>query len=98
MSERSEGDWRRGRDSNPRTPFEVNGFQDRRLKPLGHLSGGPDHLTPYRKTGQPAYAAAALQGRRDRAAYARLRARRAATPARPRPRSDRETGSGTALM
>ena len=40
----SEG-WRRERDSNPRTPFEVNGFQDRRLKPLGHLSGQGDHDT-----------------------------------------------------
>ena len=34
----SEG-WRRGRDSNPWKPFDFNGFQDRRLKPLGHLSG-----------------------------------------------------------
>src|SRR5688500_16039204 len=33
----SEG-WRRERDSNPRAPFGANGFQDRRLKPLGHLS------------------------------------------------------------
>src|SRR5918993_4068500 len=33
----SEG-WRRERDSNPRKPFDFNGFQDRRLKPLGHLS------------------------------------------------------------
>ena len=30
--------WRRKRDSNPRNPFEFNGFQDRRLKPLGHSS------------------------------------------------------------
>jgi hypothetical protein len=30
--------WRRGRDSNPWKPFDFNGFQDRRLKPLGHLS------------------------------------------------------------
>jgi hypothetical protein len=30
--------WRRERDSNPRKPFGFNGFQDRRLKPLGHLS------------------------------------------------------------
>src|SRR5437870_3480485 len=35
----SEG-WRRGRDSNPWKPFGFNGFQDRRLKPLGHLSAG----------------------------------------------------------
>jgi hypothetical protein len=33
----SEG-WRRERDSNPRAPFGANGFQDRRLKPLGHPS------------------------------------------------------------
>src|SRR5579863_10521786 len=31
--------WRRRRDSNPRGPFEPNGFQDRRLQPLGHSSG-----------------------------------------------------------
>jgi hypothetical protein len=30
--------WRRKRDSNPRTPSDVNGFQDRRLQPLGHSS------------------------------------------------------------
>ena len=36
----SEG-WRRGRDSNPWKPFDFNGFQDRRLKPLGHLSATP---------------------------------------------------------
>src|SRR5207237_1189982 len=30
--------WRRGRDSNPWYPSGYNGFQDRRLKPLGHLS------------------------------------------------------------
>jgi hypothetical protein len=29
---------RRERDSNPRT-FRVNGFQDRRIRPLCHLSG-----------------------------------------------------------
>ena len=33
--------WRRGRDSNPWKPFGFNGFQDRRLKPLGHLSVTP---------------------------------------------------------
>jgi hypothetical protein len=32
-------DWRRGWDSNPRDPFRSNGFQDRRLQPLGHPSG-----------------------------------------------------------
>jgi hypothetical protein len=30
--------WRRRGDSNPRDPFESNGFQDRRLQPLGHSS------------------------------------------------------------
>src|ERR1035441_10137737 len=29
---------RRKRDSNPRTSFPVNGFQDRRIKPLSHSS------------------------------------------------------------
>ena len=31
--------WRRERDSNPRYPFEHNGFQDRRFQPLTHPSG-----------------------------------------------------------
>ncbi len=31
---------RRKRDSNPRDSFPPNGFQDRRLKPLGHSSAG----------------------------------------------------------
>ena len=30
--------WRRGRDSNPRDPRGPNGFQDRRNRPLCHLS------------------------------------------------------------
>ena len=30
--------WRRERDSNPRCPFEHNGFQDRRYQPLTHPS------------------------------------------------------------
>ena len=33
--------WRRGRDSNPRTAEAVNGFQDRRIRPLCHLSIKP---------------------------------------------------------
>ena len=33
------GIWRRKRDSNPRTSFPVNGFQDRRYQPLTHSSG-----------------------------------------------------------
>jgi hypothetical protein len=32
--------WRRGRDSNPRYPCGYNGFQDRRIQPLCHLSTG----------------------------------------------------------
>ena len=33
-------DWRRGRDSNPRYSFRpYNGLANRRLQPLGHLSG-----------------------------------------------------------
>src|ERR1035438_3842678 len=31
-------DWRRGRDSNPRDAYAPNGFQDRRIRPLCHLS------------------------------------------------------------
>src|ERR1700735_2352347 len=31
-------DWRRGRDSNPRWPLSQSGFQDRRDRPLCHLS------------------------------------------------------------
>ena len=30
--------WRRGRDSNPRSEQTDNGFQDRRIRPLCHLS------------------------------------------------------------
>src|ERR1035438_5670785 len=30
--------WRRKRDSNPREPFDSNGFQDRRIQPLCHSS------------------------------------------------------------
>src|SRR5271170_358182 len=30
--------WRRKRDSNPRASHPANGFQDRRLQPLGHSS------------------------------------------------------------
>ena len=30
--------WRRGRDSNPRDACTSNGFQDRRFRPLSHLS------------------------------------------------------------
>ena len=30
--------WRRGWDSNPRTPYGVNGFRDRPFQPLRHLS------------------------------------------------------------
>ena len=32
-------EWRRGRDSNPRRPQSLNGFQDRRIRPLCHPSG-----------------------------------------------------------
>ena len=42
--------WRRERDSNPRAPFGANGFQDRRLKPLGHLSVRDQHEP---RTGDP---------------------------------------------
>ena len=30
--------WRRGWDSNPRYPYEHNGFRDRPIQPLSHLS------------------------------------------------------------
>ena len=30
--------WRRGRDSNPRRPYDLNGFRDRPIQPLSHLS------------------------------------------------------------
>ena len=30
--------WRRGRDSNPGNPQRLNGFQDRPIRPLWHLS------------------------------------------------------------
>ena len=30
--------WRKGRDLNPRMPHGINGFQDRRIKPLCHPS------------------------------------------------------------
>ncbi len=33
------GGWRRGRDSNPRCPYGHNGFRDRPIQPLSHLSG-----------------------------------------------------------
>jgi hypothetical protein len=32
--------WRRGRDSNPRRAFTLNGFRDRPIQPLSHLSAG----------------------------------------------------------
>ncbi len=31
-------EWRRGRDSNPRRTCILNGFRDRRIQPLCHLS------------------------------------------------------------
>ena len=36
---------RRGRDLNPRTPFDVAGFQDRCNRPLCHPSGDLPHHT-----------------------------------------------------
>src|SRR5215475_7273746 len=38
FAEASPSRWRRERDSNPRDPFEPNGFQDRRFQPLTHPS------------------------------------------------------------
>ena len=37
--------WRRGRDLNSRTPYEVSGFQDRHVRPLRHPSK-PSSLDP----------------------------------------------------
>ena len=34
--------WRTGRDSNPRIPQRISGFQNRRIQPLCHLSSGAD--------------------------------------------------------
>src|SRR6266851_744253 len=42
--------WRRKRDSNPRASYPANGFQDRRLQPLGHSSG--PNLTDFRAPAQ----------------------------------------------
>src|SRR5438034_8055685 len=38
--------WRRRGDSNPRDPFEPNGFQDRRFQPLTHSSGSNSSVFP----------------------------------------------------
>src|SRR3954470_7790000 len=38
------GQWRRGWDSNPRWACTHGGFQDRCLKPLGHLSDWRQHI------------------------------------------------------
>ena len=35
---RFKNNWRRGWDSNPRYPLEYNGFRDRPIQPLSHLS------------------------------------------------------------
>jgi hypothetical protein len=37
-TEKKQDIWRRKRDSNPREPFDSNGFQDRRIQPLCHSS------------------------------------------------------------
>ena len=43
-------DWRRERDSNPRYPKGYNGFRDRRLRPLSHLSAKILlNITPFSK-------------------------------------------------
>ena len=39
------GLWRRGRDSNPRDAYAPNGFQDRRFRPLSHLSAAASACT-----------------------------------------------------
>ena len=50
MLRSNQKEWRRERDSNPRARFRANGFQDRRLKPLGHLSVRDQHEP---RTGDP---------------------------------------------
>ena len=70
--------WRRGRDSNPRWAFTQSGFQDRRDRPLCHLSaiwqtGLPSRSSQLFLSGlrlQPAFAAL----RRGSLALASLRA------------------------
>ena len=47
--------WRRGRDSNPRCPQRHNGFRDRPVRPLRHLSAGGS----FRTTGTPGWPAGA---------------------------------------
>ncbi len=46
--------WRRERDSNPRWSYPHNGFRDRRLQPLGHLSALHNCLRPYKFGTNPA--------------------------------------------
>ena len=41
---RQEREWRRGWDSNPRYPSGYNGFRDRPIQPLSHLSVGGKRL------------------------------------------------------
>jgi hypothetical protein len=48
--------WRRERDSNPRSPLRLNGFQDRRFQPLTHLSAA----TPIIRKSAPAAASGAF--------------------------------------
>src|SRR5208337_3903248 len=43
---KAKGKKRRRRDSNPRGPFEPNGFQDRRFQPLTHSSAFDYILQP----------------------------------------------------
>jgi hypothetical protein len=60
-------DWRRGRDSNPRWPLSQSGFQDRRDRPLCHLSddklaGGPSRSSPaLGRTSPPSHSRAAAR-------------------------------------
>src|SRR3990170_3621722 len=92
---------REGWDSNPRAGCPANGFQDRRLRPLGHPpageSSGPNPCIVVRQRGSEACVAdAAYHGhdaRRNTARPATRRLERAALPelgrARPGPRVHR---------
>ena len=53
--------WRRGWDSNPRTPYGVSGFQDRRLKPLGHPSNVHSSESGGLPTHYPAFASTSCE-------------------------------------
>ena len=56
--------WRRGRDSNPRYGYPYNGFRDRPVRPLRHLSEGSCSLPAGRR--QPEGSRSGSQATRNR--------------------------------